>query len=133
LSSSPSNREQSSGDSLTIQSDPRFCEGIALFNSKEWYAAHDVLEELWHETSGPERRVLQGLIQVAVAHVHLQNGNQRGATILLGEGLGRFASPSAPDLGLDLLTLQHQVTARLKALQHGEDADVLEAPTLHPR
>ena len=53
------------------EADPRFGQAIELFNSQEWYAAHDVFEELWHETADPERRSLQGILQVAVAQLHL--------------------------------------------------------------
>ena len=67
------------------QADPRFQQGVELFNAGEWYAAHDLFEELWHETADPERRSLQGILQVAVAQLHLQRGNRRGATILFGE------------------------------------------------
>ena len=51
------------------QADPRFQQGVELFNAGEWYAAHDLFEELWHETADPERRSLQGILQVAVAPV----------------------------------------------------------------
>ena len=37
------------------QADPRFQQGLELFNAGEWYAAHDLFEELWHETADPER------------------------------------------------------------------------------
>ena len=83
-----------------IRLDARFQRGVELFNAASWYEAHDVLEELWHETADPDRRVLQGLIQVAVAHVHLERGNRKGATILLGEGLGRLTGRALPDFGL---------------------------------
>ena len=53
-----------------VEADPRFQEAIRLFNAQEWYAAHDVLEEIWHETADPERRCLQGLLQ-AVSYTHL--------------------------------------------------------------
>jgi len=113
---------------IATADDPRFARGIALFDQGEWYAAHDVLEDLWHETSDPERRVLQGLIQIAVAQVHLQRGNARGATILFGEGLGRLSHRSNPDLGLDLPRLRECVGQRLQALQNGEDPDITSPP-----
>jgi predicted metal-dependent hydrolase len=108
--------------------DPRFARGVALFDQGDWYAAHDVLEDLWHETSDPERRVLQGLIQIAVAQVHLQRSNVRGATSLFGEGLGRISGRSDPDLGLDLPRLRERVSLRLQALQNGEDPDTTLPP-----
>ena len=84
------------------EEDPRFGQAVALFNTQEWYAAHDVFEEIWHETAEPDRRSLQGILQVAVAQLHLQRGNRRGATILYGEALGRLRRPGTPDFGLDL-------------------------------
>ena len=95
-----------------VEADPRFQEAIRLFNAQDWYAAHDVLEEIWHETADPERRCLQGLLQVAVAQLHLQRDNQRGATILFGEALGRLQRPGTPDLGLDLQALCRCVQER---------------------
>ncbi len=76
-------------DDLFIN-DSRFEIGMKLFNSCQWYKSHDVFEEIWHETSGPERQLLQGILQVAVAQVHLENSNINGATILYGEALGRL-------------------------------------------
>jgi predicted metal-dependent hydrolase len=87
------------------QADPRFQKAVELFNDGEWYDAHDVFEELWHETADPHRRSLQGVLQVAVAQLHLQRDNRRGATILFGEALGRLKRPGTPDLGLDIKTL----------------------------
>ncbi len=75
--------------------DPRFAQGVELFNAAQWYEAHDVFEALWHETTDPERRWLQGVVQIAVAMVHLGRGNTNGAAILLGEGLGRLSSSQA--------------------------------------
>ena len=75
--------------------DPRFAQGVELFNAAQWYEAHDVFEALWHETTDPERRWLQGVVQIAVAMVHLGRGNTNGAAILLGEGIGRLNSSQA--------------------------------------
>ena len=114
------------------EADPRFQQAVALFNAEEWYAAHDVFEELWHETTDPERRCLQGILQVAVAQLHLQLGNRRGATILFGEALGRLQRPGTPDLGLDLETLCDCVRNRLQALQQDGDPECCTVPVLQP-
>ena len=112
------------------QADPRFQQGLELFNAGEWYAAHDLFEELWHETTDPERRSLQGILQVAVAQLHLQRGNRRGATILFGEALGRLKRPGTPDLGLDLEGLCCAAQQRLEALQHEGDPESCTVPVL---
>ena len=115
------------------EADPRFQQAVDLFNSREWYAAHDVFEEMWHETADPERRSLQGILQVAVAQLHLQRGNRRGATILFGEALGRLKRPGTPDLGLDLEMLCLAAQQRLEALQQDGDPELCTVPVLQLR
>ena len=34
--------------------DPRIAEAARLFNAREFFACHDLLEEVWIETVGPE-------------------------------------------------------------------------------
>ena len=72
---------------VLITDDQRFKKGLILFNTAEWYKAHDLFEELWHESNYPERTTLQGILQVAVAQLHLESSNKNGAIILYGEGL----------------------------------------------
>jgi hypothetical protein len=100
-----------------LLADPRLHSAVDLFNRGEWYACHDGFEALWHETQGPMRPVLQGILQIAVAHLHLERGNQRGAVVLLGEGLGRLACTGPEALGLALDPLRHICKERLQALQ----------------
>lgn len=118
-------------EELSLMADPRFQAAVAQFNAGAWYACHDGFEELWHETQGPSRKVLQGILQIAVAHHHLERGNQRGATVLLGEGLGRLRSFGPCQLGLNLDRLRQCASARLGALQRGEDPDLQPRPQLH--
>ena len=54
-------------------------EGLRLFNEEEFFECHDVLEELWSETVGPDRKFLQGLIQASIALFHFGNENFGGA------------------------------------------------------
>jgi hypothetical protein len=111
--------------------DPRLGEAIRLFNAADWYACHDDLEALWHETAGPMRAVLQGILQLAVGQLHLQRGNRRGATILTGEGLGRLASAPGEALGLDLDALRISARVWLLALQQDQPVEDLPPLKLH--
>ena len=61
------------------QRDKRIDEFVELFNSKRFFEAHEVLEDLWIETEGEIKDFYKGLIQCAVAFVHLERGNYRGA------------------------------------------------------
>jgi len=110
--------------------DSRFAIGMKLFNSCQWYKSHDVFEEIWHETGGPERQLLQGILQVAVAEVHLENCNINGATILYGEALGRLKRFHLANFGLDIEGLSNCVSRRLEFLQIGKDLASCSLPVL---
>ncbi len=129
LSSEPDSGGPDQGDG-GLEADPRLADAIALFNQGEWYACHDRLEDLWHQCQGPDRQALQGLLQVAVAQLHLDRGNQRGATMLLGEGLGRLKPYGRCALGLDLGPLLAALSLRLQALQQGQEPSIDPLPWL---
>ena len=111
--------------------DSRFEIGMKLFNSAQWYKSHDIFEEIWHETGGPERQLLQAILQVAVAELHLENSNINGATILYGEALGRLKRCHSPDFGLDIARLCKCITKRLEFLQIGKDLSECSLPVLY--
>jgi predicted metal-dependent hydrolase len=108
-------------EETSLMADPRFGEAVRLFNAGEWYACHDGFEELWHETQGPCRKALQGVLQIAVAQLHLERGNLRGATVLLGEGIGRLRPYGTSVLGWSLDPLLDAAQRRLRVLQQGRD------------
>ena len=110
--------------------DSRFDIGMKLFNSCQWYKSHDVFEEIWHETAGSERQLLQGILQVAVAQVHLENSNINGATILYGEALGRLKKFQLENLGLDIAGLCKCIAKRLEFLQIGKDIACCSLPVI---
>lgn len=62
-----------------MKSDRRLSEFVRLFNNKQFFEAHEVLEELWLETHGELRDFYKGLIQCAVALLHAGRGNTTGA------------------------------------------------------
>ena len=62
--------------------EPRYLAGVMFFNARDFFEAHEVWEDLWHETTGPDRRFIQALIQAAVCLFHFGNGNVRGASRL---------------------------------------------------
>lgn len=89
---------------------------LNLFNSQKWYEAHDALEDIWNELDGDERQVIQGILQVSVSQFHLSKGNNNGAIILLGEGLGRIKKRSYINLGIDLISFCESLESLLNKL-----------------
>jgi len=115
-----------------LAADPRLREAVDQFNQGDWYASHDGFEALWHETLEPDRTVLQGILQIAVAHLHRERGNLRGATVLLGEGLGRLSPCGDGAIGFDLALLRTNSAQYLEALQQQRSLDGLPVPCLRP-
>jgi uncharacterized protein len=88
--------------STRAEYDPRYLAGIVHFNGGDYFEAHEVWEDLWHDTPGPDRRFYQGLIQAAVAVYHAGNRNFRGARRLFHSGRRYMSAYRSPHLGLDI-------------------------------
>src|SRR5262245_17764644 len=53
----------------TMKIDPRFLEGLHLFNEKEYFECHEVIEDLWLDTPSDDkwRDLYKGVIQAAAS------------------------------------------------------------------
>lgn len=69
--------------------------GIAQFNQREYFEAHEILEELWNAEPEVCRVLYKGVLQVGVGCYHLLRGNWRGATLKLRAGAD-YLEPFAP-------------------------------------
>ena len=114
-----------------IQDDSLY-EALNLFNSHKWYEAHDAFEEIWNSVDGDERQIIQGILQVSVSQFHLSKGNLNGATILLGEGLGRIKTRTKINLGIDLESFCQCLENLLRKLQYKEILNESDKPFLKP-
>ena len=103
---------------------------LNLFNNQKWYEAHDAFEEIWNSVDGDERQVIQGILQVSVSQFHLSKGNLNGATILLGEGLGRIKTRTQINLGIDLKSFCQCLEELLNKLQYKETLSDKDKPFL---
>lgn len=66
-----------------------------LWEHRLFFEFHEILEDVWMDWAGPERRFLQGLIQLGVAFYHIQRNNYRGAMSMFRNGWVKVA-PHAP-------------------------------------
>ena len=107
-----------------------FFDALNLFNNQKWYEAHDAFEDIWNTVDGDERQIIQGILQVSVSQFHLSKGNINGATILLGEGLGRIKNRINIDLGIDLESFCKCLEVLLKKLQYKEELTRFDKPFL---
>lgn len=86
--------------------DPRYLEGIRCHNARQFYEAHEHLEDLWHEWGPPQKTFLQALIQFTVACLHLEMRNPRGATTMSGRVIRQLESLPDAMWGLDVRALE---------------------------
>ena len=107
-----------------------FLDALNLFNKQKWYEAHDAFEDIWNTLDGDERQIIQGILQVSVSQFHLSKGNINGATILMGEGLGRIKNRTNIDLGIDLKSFCECLEELLRKLQYREELNENDKPYL---
>lgn len=79
---------------------------VDLFNHRYWWACHEVLEGMWQAAgrTTPRARFVQGLLQVAAAHLNHRRGHRDAARSQAERGLekmeGAFERPVV--MGIDL-------------------------------
>ncbi len=52
--------------------------GLELFNARQYWKAHEALEEAWRAETGQIRHLYRAILQVGVAYLHAQNANYAG-------------------------------------------------------
>lgn len=107
-------------------------EGVELFADRRFFEAHEAWESVWLASTGELRLFVQGLIQLAAACVHLQRGNQRGATGLLRSSLGKLAPFPSGYLGIDREEAVLAAGRILSRLEAGETVDLRESALAVP-
>jgi sugar phosphate isomerase/epimerase len=106
--------------------------GIALFNRRRFFEAHEVIEHEWHAERGPIRRLYQGILQIGVGFYHALNGNHKGALLLLGDGIDKTAGFVPEALGIDTGRLVAEARACLDAIAAlpSDELDRFDAATI---
>lgn len=114
--------------------DERFQKGLALFNKKEFFDCHEVIEDLWLET-GPEdqyRDLYKGVIQAAAALYQFERGILSGALGLYGTSISYLEKYKPVTLGLNVQKLIEDMNACFASLNswNGKTKIVLPAPLI---
>ena len=68
-----------------------FEKGLNEYEKGDYFEAHEAWEDLWSDYNFPDRKFIQGLIQLSVSFVHLSNGNMIGARNLLKKCEEKFS------------------------------------------
>jgi len=102
-----------------------------LFNGARYLAAHEVLDDLWEATEGPEADFYKGLIQACIALHHFQKGNLEGAAKLYRGHRGLLAAYLPRHAGLDVEAFLEGMARALRPAVRREEGAVLDT-TLVP-
>ncbi|MGE5110249.1 MAG: DUF309 domain-containing protein [Acidobacteriaceae bacterium] len=96
-----------------------FQRGIDLINEGSYFAAHDLLEEVWRQVHGWTKPFYQGMVQVAISLHHFSTGNLAGAQSVMTKCRKNLSEFPASFCGVDLADL----LAQLEAWQMAIDKD----------
>jgi uncharacterized protein len=108
----------------------KFHRGIGLFNSGEFFRAHEVWEEIWLASSGRARTFLQALIQLAAAFHHDSRQNPAGAKSLLRASLAKLRTFPENFAGIRLCALCQASQTCLDKITKGKSVSNLGAPRI---
>ncbi|HWD01236.1 MAG TPA: DUF309 domain-containing protein [Amycolatopsis sp.] len=87
-------------------------EAQQLLDSGRPFHAHEVFEDAWKSTPGPDRELWRGLAQLAVGMTHALRGNGSGAVALLQRGSSNLEPfRTSPPHGIDVAGLQRWADA----------------------
>ncbi len=91
--------------------------GFALFNEERYWESHEALEQAWRRLSGPEKEILQGIILIAAALVHLQKNEVDVTLSVMRRAYDKLNPHDGEHFGLDISNLKRLVARMLSAAQ----------------
>ncbi len=109
--------------------------GIALFNERRFFEAHEFFEYAWKadDVDDRDRGFWKGVTQVAVGCCHAQRGNSRGALALLERAAGQLRHFPSPHWGIDttaLVSVARSVADQVRQRGASASLDFPRLPTV---
>jgi uncharacterized protein len=114
----------------TAEKKEKFDLGLAHFNSRKFFEAHEIWEEIWLLEIDPEKTFLQGLIQLAAAYHHYRRGNPRGTESLLASGIVKLLRFPEDHRGLAIGELVAKAKEWARMLGEGKDPGSSRLPKI---
>src|SRR5439155_16525003 len=103
--------------------------GLELIRRREFFSAHEELEDAWRAADPGERDFFQGLVHVAVAWYQAGRGNRVGCERQLEKASRRLAGFAPSHRGVDVEAVLGEVRAAAAVVAAGS----LELPPLARR
>lgn len=80
--------------------------GIEEFNRGQYFEQHETLEEAWMAEERPIRQLYQGILQIGVALLQIEEQNWVGAVKMMRRGLPKLRNLPPVCQGIELATLR---------------------------
>src|SRR5512134_3906452 len=96
----------SSNDFCMAPLHPQAAEGLRLFNAREYFEAHEALEDAWNAEPGKVRELYRGILQIAVVYLHITRRNYAGAIKVYGRSQKWLQPWPEACRGIDVGSLQ---------------------------
>lgn len=87
--------------------------GFELFNDERYWESHEAFESAWRESTEADKEVLQGLILVAAAFVHLQKDEENVALSVMKRSSDKLNSYGGECFGIDIDKLKQRIKEML--------------------
>jgi predicted metal-dependent hydrolase len=107
-------------------------QGLACYDSAQFFEAHEHWESVWLALQEPEKSFLQSLVQVTAAFHHFEAGNIIGSVSLLRRALSRLSQCPAAFGGIRVAPLRGEIEEWLEALERGSAARPVAYPNICP-
>ena len=90
-------------------------EGIRLFNEERFWESHEALESAWRRVSGADKEILQGIILLAAALVHLQKNEIAVTLSVMGRAHRKLTPYHSEHFGINIDNLCNNVSRMITA------------------
>ena len=80
-----------------------------LFNKEKFWKCHEILEGVWKQAEGEEKKILNGIILIAAALVHFQKGENEICMGILKRAHEKIKSGRGEYYGIQLNSLEENL------------------------
>ena len=101
---------------------PKLKDAITLFNRRDYFACHEILEEIWREAAETDKHFYEGLIRFSTGlHLRFNRRAPQGAINLLTQGLMRIENYRPVHQGIDVARLYDDIDTHLNDLKSSKN------------
>lgn len=105
---------------------PQAAQGLRLFNARQYFEAHEALEDAWNDEKGKVRDLYRGILQIAVVYLHITRGNYNGAIKVFGRSQRWLKDWPDTCRGIDVGSLRMDAQAAINEVKRLGEAGMLQ-------